>query len=152
MMHMGTRTSCPHMHHMMALSRASTLISGSIEQINSYVIWGKVAVILKTLGKSGATDANAKHSHYLPILSGIGRLLSENFTVPGWVWSPSYFSDDFFDGQIVDEDEDKRALELPSHAAPLNESCLWLCFSLQHLRSLGYSCISLGEIYGSEYV
>jgi hypothetical protein len=58
----------------------------------------------------------------------------------------------FLRWQVIDEDEDKRALELPSHAAPLTESCLGPCFSLQHLRSLGCSCTSVSEIYGSEYV
>jgi hypothetical protein len=55
----------------------------------------------------------------------------------------------FLRWQVV---EDKRALELPSHAAPPTESCLGPCFSLRHLRSLGCSCTSVSEIYGSEYV
>jgi hypothetical protein len=95
------RTSRPHTHLTIALLRAPTLVPGAIEQINGYVTWGKVAVILKTLGRSGAIDANAKHSSYLPIPRGIGRLLSENFIIPGWVWSPSYPSAHFFDGRLL---------------------------------------------------
>ena len=42
----------------------------------------------------------------------------------GLVWAQHYFPTDFFGEQVVDEDE--RNLELPSHAAPRAERCLWL--------------------------
>jgi hypothetical protein len=50
--------------------------------------------------------------------------------------------------------ERRREKMLPFRGltAPLTESCLGPCFSLQHLRSLGCSCTSLAEIYGSKYV
>jgi hypothetical protein len=57
-------------------------------------------------------------------MSGTGRQLPEDFIMRGLVWAQNYFPVDFFDGQIVDEDE--RNLELPSHAAPRAERCLWL--------------------------
>ena len=42
----------------------------------------------------------------------------------GLVWSPYYLPADFFKGQVVDEDE--RTLELPSHAGPRTERCLYI--------------------------
>ena len=42
----------------------------------------------------------------------------------GLIWAQYYFPADFFEGNLVDEDE--RSLELPSHAAPWAERCLWL--------------------------
>jgi hypothetical protein len=55
-------------------------------------------------------------------LSGAGRQLPEDFVTRGLVWSPYYLADDFFEGQVVDEDE--RTLELPSHASPRTERSL----------------------------
>jgi hypothetical protein len=42
----------------------------------------------------------------------------------GLSWARHYFPAAFFQGQVVDEDE--RTLDLPSHAAPRAERCLWL--------------------------
>lgn len=57
-------------------------------------------------------------------MSSTGRQLPEDFVMRGLVWAQHYFPADFFGGQVVDEDE--RNLELPSHAAPRAERCLWL--------------------------
>ena len=57
-------------------------------------------------------------------LSGTGRQLPEDFVMRGLIWAQHYFPPGFFEGQVVDEDE--RKLELPSHAGPRAERCLWL--------------------------
>jgi hypothetical protein len=42
----------------------------------------------------------------------------------GLIWAQSYFPGNFFNEQLVNEDE--RNLEPFSHAAPRAERCLWL--------------------------
>jgi len=65
-------------------------------------------------------------------MSGTGRQLPEDFVMRGLIWAQHYFPAEFFGGQIVDEDE--RNLELPSHAAPRAERCLWLGVQLASLN------------------
>jgi len=50
----------------------------------------------------------------------------------GQLWSQCYFPEDYFKEPLVDEEE--RALELPSMAAPRVERCLWLGY---HIAALG---------------
>jgi len=57
-------------------------------------------------------------------LNGSLWQLPEDFVMRGLIWAQSYFPSNLFNGQLVDED--KRHLELPSHAAPRAERCLWL--------------------------
>ena len=56
-------------------------------------------------------------------LSGTGRQLPEDFPMRGVMWAQYYFPPGFFEGLVVDEDE--RTLDLPLHAAPRTERCLW---------------------------
>jgi hypothetical protein len=54
-------------------------------------------------------------------MSGTGRQLPEGFIMRGLVWAQHCLPINFFGGQVVE-----RNLELPSHAVPRAERCLWL--------------------------
>ena len=55
-------------------------------------------------------------------MSGTGRQLPKDVVIRALIWAPSYFPGHFFNGQLVDED--KRQLELPSHARPQHHNRL----------------------------
>lgn len=145
--HIGDRSTFPYMYVVMAPLIASALVPGAIKRIKGHVPWEKVAVFLNTLGGLGVIDANSRDPYFLSILSSIGGLLPEDFTIRSLVWSSSDLLTDFFDGRIVDEDE--RTLKMPSHPIPRTERWLWLRCFLRHLHSLGGFHTSLGELYDS---
>jgi hypothetical protein len=92
--------------------------------------WEDIAIFLNTLGRSGVVEG----ADFPQQLSGTGRQLPEDFIMRGLLWAQHYFPAEFFSGQIVDEDE--RNLELPSHAAPRAERCLWLGVQLASISHI----------------
>jgi len=112
------------MHVYLACLISLAYVPGALEYMECHVPWERLAVFLNTLGRSGVVDSHVEGSDFPLSLSGTGRQLPEDFVMRGLVWSPNYLPADFFEGQVVDEDE--RTLELPSHAAPRTERCLYI--------------------------
>ena len=138
----GDRNILPFMHLTLAFLWSLSYVPGSLVYVENYVPWAKLVLSLNTLSRSGVVDAKVEAKEFPQQQSGTGRQLPEDFLMRGLVWAPYYFPSGFFEGQVVDEDE--RTLELPSHAAPRAERCLWLgvrlasvCLRIrQHIRSL----------------
>lgn len=120
----GDRNILPFMHITLAFIWSSSYIPGALVYLENYVPWEKLTLSLNTLSRSGVSDHRIEAKEFPQQQSGTGRQLPEDFLIRGLVWSSYYFPVDFFDGQVVDEDE--RTLEMPSHAAPRAERCLWL--------------------------
>ena len=120
----GDRNILPFMHVTLAFIWSSTYVPGALIYLEHYVPWAALVLSLNTLSRYGVSDHGIEAKEFPQQQSGTGRQLPEDFLMRGLVWSLYYFPSDFFDGQVVDEDE--RTLEMPSHAAPRAERCLWL--------------------------
>jgi len=121
---LGDKNTLPYVHMTLAFLWSLSFVPGALIWLEQYVPWSKLAGFLNALSRSGVVDARVESEEFPQPLSGTGRQLPEDFQLRGLVGSPYYFPGDFFQGHVVDEDE--RTLELPSHAAPRAERCLWL--------------------------
>ncbi|KIW76073.1 hypothetical protein Z517_10818 [Fonsecaea pedrosoi CBS 271.37] len=129
---LGDRNILPFLHLTLAFLWSLSYVPGALIYVEKYVPWNVLAVSLNSLSRSGVVDAHVESKEFPQQQSGTGRQLPEDFPMRGLVWAPYYFPSDFFEGQVVDEDE--RSLELPSHAAPRAERCLWLGVRLASLN------------------
>ena len=120
----GDRNAVPYMHLTLAFLWSMSFAPGALIYLESYVPWSKLVMFLNTLGRSSVSDSRVESAEFPDSVSGVGRQLPEDFPIRGLVWAPFYYPNDFFTTDVVDEDE--RTLELPSHAAPRTERCLWL--------------------------
>lgn len=124
----GDKNILPFAHVVLAFLNSLAYVPDALLFIEGQVPWESLVTFLNTLGRSGADECRFEGSTFPQPLSGTGRQLPEDFVMRGLVWAKHYFPRNFFEGQIVDEDE--RSLELPSHAAPRAERCLWLGIQL----------------------
>ena len=136
----GDRNILPYMHLTLAFLWSLSYVPGALIYLENYVPWAEIALALNTLSRSGVVDARVEAKDFPQQQSGTGRQLPEDFPIRGLVWAPYYFLPNFFEGQVVDEDE--RTLELPSHAAPRAERCLWLGVKLASVCLNILECIN----------
>ncbi|EXJ72388.1 uncharacterized protein A1O5_04892 [Cladophialophora psammophila CBS 110553] len=129
---LGDRNIVPFLHLTLAFLWSLSYVPGALIYVENFVPWELLVVALNSLSRSGVFDAHVESKEFPQQQSGTGRQLPEDFPIRGLVWAPYYFPSDFFEGQVVDEDE--RSLELPSHAAPRAERCLWLGVRLASLK------------------
>ena len=120
----GDKNILPYMHVILAYLFGLAFVPNALIYVEGHVPWENITIFLNTLGRSGVVEAHFEGADFPQQMSGTGRQLPEDFVMRGLLWAQNYFPVDFFGGQIVDEDE--RNLELPSHAAPRAERCLWL--------------------------
>jgi hypothetical protein len=120
----GDKNILPYMHVVLTYLFGPAFIPNTLIYVEGCVPWEDIVIFLNTLGRSGVVSARFEGTDFPQQVSGTGRQLPEDFIMRGLLWAQHYFPTEFFSGQIVDEDE--RNLELPSHAAPRAERCLWL--------------------------
>ena len=132
----GDRNTIPYLHVTLAFLWSLSFVPGALFYLESYVPWAKLVTFLNTLGRSGVYDAQVESAEFPQSRSGVGRQLPEDFPIRGLIWSYFYYPQDFFTGQVVDEDE--RALELPSHALMRAERCLWLGVRLASVSTVNH--------------
>ena len=134
----------PFVHVVLAFLNSLAFVHEALLFIEGQVPWEGIVTFFNTLGKSGAVESQFEGSAFPQSHRGTGRQLPEDFIMRGLVWAKHYFPCGFLEGQVVDEDE--RILELPSHAAPRAERCLWLGIQLAEVcclflvRSTSYGC------------
>ena len=134
---LGDKNILPFAHVVLAFLKSMTRVPSALLYVEAQVPWDSIVAFLNEVSRSGAVESRFEGFAFPQTLSGTGRQLPEDFIMRGLVWAKHYFPPEFFEGQIVDEDE--RTLELPSHAAPRAERCLWLGIqlaSVSHLYSL----------------
>ncbi len=130
----GDKNILPFAHVVLAFLNSLAFVPEALLFVEGQVPWESIVTFLNTLGRSGAVESRFEGSAFPQPLSGTGRQLPEDFIMRGLVWAKHYFPSGFFEGQVVDEDE--RTLELPSHAAPRAERCLWLGIQLASVSSI----------------
>ncbi len=124
----GDKNILPFAHLVLAYLNSLAYVPGALLHVEGQVPWESIVTFLNTLGRSGVVESRFEDLDFPQPLSGTGRQLPEDFTMRGLIWAKHYFPPGFFEGRVVDEDE--RTLELPSHAAPRAERCLWLGIQL----------------------
>jgi hypothetical protein len=124
----GDKNCLPFAHVILAFLYSLSFAPDVLLYVEAIFPWTSLALLLNTLGRSGTVEGRFEGSEFPILLSGIGRQLPEDFTMRGLAWAKYFYPPGFFEGQIVDEDE--RALEPPSMAAPRAERCLWLGIQL----------------------
>ena len=135
----------PFVHVVLAFLNSLAFVHEALLFIEGQVPW-KGSLRSLTLWESlGLLNHNLKallsHSHTAAL---VGSCRKTSLNMRGLVWAKHYFPSGFFEGQVVDEDA--RILELPSHAAPRAERCLWLGIQLAEVcclflvRSTSYGC------------
>jgi hypothetical protein len=120
----GDKNILPYMHVILAYLFELAFVPNALIYVEGCVPWENITIFVNTLGRSGLVEARFEGTEFPQQMSGTGRQLPEDFVMRGLIWAQHYFPADFFTGQVVDDDE--RPLELPSHAAPRTERCLWL--------------------------
>jgi hypothetical protein len=120
----GDKNILPYLHVVLAYLFGLAFVPNALTYVEGLIPWENITIFLNTLGRSGVVESRFEGTDFPQQMSGTGRQLPEDFVMRGLIWAQHYFPVDFFGGQIVDEDE--RNLELPSHAAPRAERCLWL--------------------------
>ncbi|KAI1612193.1 hypothetical protein EDD36DRAFT_420044 [Exophiala viscosa] len=129
----GDRNILPFMHFMLGFLWSLSYVPGALVYLEEYVPWAKLVKALNSISRSGVADATVESSNFPQQRSGLGLQLPEDFPMRGLKWSSGYvYPPDFFEREVVDEDE--RTLEIPSHAAPRAERCLWLGVRLASLK------------------
>jgi hypothetical protein len=139
--HIGDKNILPYMHLILGYLFGLAFIPNALLYVEGFVLWEAITIFLNTLGRSGVVESRFESEDFPQQLSGTGRQLPEDFVTRGLIWAQNYFPNQFSGGQIVDEDE--RNLELPSHAAPRAERCLWLGV---RLASVSYRQIRYGPV------
>ncbi|KIW21856.1 uncharacterized protein PV07_12723 [Cladophialophora immunda] len=129
---LGDRNILPFLHLTLAFLWSLSYVPGALIYVENHVPWSVLVLCLNSMSRSGVVDAHVESTEFPQQQSGTGRQLPEDFPIRGLVWAPYYFPSDFFEGDVVDEDE--RQLELPSHTAPRTERCLWLGARLASLN------------------
>jgi hypothetical protein len=119
----GDKNILPYVHVVLAYLFGLAFVPNALTYVEVQVPWEDITIFLNTLGRSGVVESRFEGTEFPQQLSGTGRQLPEDFVMRGLIWAQSYFPDNFFN-ELTDEDE--RHLELPSHAAPRAERCLWL--------------------------
>lgn len=128
----GDKNIVPCMHVQLAFLWSLAHVPGALQYIQEQVPFEGLVSFLNTLGRSGVDESRVVGDEFPQHLSGTGRQLPEDFSMRGAVWAQHYYPTTFFQGPVVDEDE--RTLDLPSHAAPRAERCLWLGYQLARLH------------------
>ncbi|KAK5188948.1 hypothetical protein LTR92_011063 [Exophiala xenobiotica] len=138
----GDRNILPFLHFTLAFLWSLSYVPGALVYLENYVPWAKLVLSLNSVNRSGVVDARVESKEFPQHQSGTGRQLPEDFLLRGLMHPDYVFPGDFFEGQIL-VDEDDRTLELPSHTAPRAERCLWLGVRLASLkRYITYDIVS----------
>jgi hypothetical protein len=124
----GDKNIVPYMHVQLAYLWSLAHVPGALQYVQAHIPFEGIVSFLNTLGRSGVDESRVIGDDFPQQLSGTGRQLPEDFPMRGLIWAQYYYPAAFFQGQVVDEDE--RTLDLPSHAAPRAERCLWLGYQL----------------------
>ena len=130
--HIGNRNVFPLVHVYLVFLLSIVNIEKAIKHIGNDVPWQELAKFLTPMAKPETMTPRVKSAKFPQPSTGIGRPLPEDFVMRGQLWSEFYFPETWFTDAAVDDEE--RALELPSMAAPRLERILWLGYQIAALN------------------
>lgn len=125
----GNRNIVPFMYMVLAYLLGLTWFPGASIYIERAIPWQQLVQFLNTIARSNNISFQVIQSDWFPrTFGGNGRQLPEEFMMRGLHVMPCFFPSDWFQVQLVDEDE--RCLENASHQGPRIERCLWAAVQL----------------------
>ena len=107
-------------------------VKKAMQHVEMDIPWTELASFLTALAKPEAMTPKIFKSNFPQPDQGNGRPLPEDFFMRGQVWIQHFFPNTWFESAGVDDEE--RALELPSMAAPRQERMLWLGYTIALVR------------------
>lgn len=123
----GNKNVYPTVHISMAFLWCLALNGrSSMEYIEAFVPWRKIAIFLNTMIRDDVDIQIFEGPHFPTVEER--KQLPEDFFIRGQIWSQHYFPPRFFEDSLI-EDEG-RFIELPSLNVSRMYRCLWLGMKL----------------------
>ena len=122
--YVGNRNVFPLVHVYLVFLLRIINIEKAMRILEMDIPWKKLADFLSPIAKPETMTPKVRNQSFPRPSEGVGRPLPEDFVMRGQLYSESYFPDTWFSDAAIDDEE--RALELPSMAAPRLERILWL--------------------------
>ncbi|ODM19129.1 hypothetical protein SI65_05746 [Aspergillus cristatus] len=118
----GNKNVFPAVHAYLAFIWCMTRNNNSIRHIELVVPWRKLTVFLNVMIWSNM-DFRVMERDEIPVAED-RKCFPEDFLFRGQVWSQQYFSADYFDGALAEDDG--RSIEVLSLTVARMYRCLWL--------------------------
>ncbi|BCR83540.1 uncharacterized protein ACHE_10942S [Aspergillus chevalieri] len=125
----GNKNVFPAVHAYLAFIWCMTRNNNSIRHIELVVPWRKLTVFLNAMIWSNI-DFRVMERDEIPIVED-RKCFPEDFLFRGQVWSQRYFSADYFEGALAEDDG--RSVEVLSLTVARMYRCLWLGVQLAKL-------------------
>ena len=120
----GDKNVFPLVHVSFVFLWSLVTVEKAMKYVERDVPWGEICSFLNSLAKPEAMTPRVWGDGFPKPSDGVGRPLPEDFVLRGQLYSQFYYTKDWFQEAMIDEEE--RALELPSMVAPRVERILWL--------------------------
>ncbi|BCR83056.1 uncharacterized protein ACHE_10458S [Aspergillus chevalieri] len=118
----GNKNVFPAVHAYLAFIWCMAQNNTNIMHIELVVPWRKLTIFLNTMICSD-TDSRVMERNEFPVAED-RKCFPEDFLLRGQVWSQRYFSADYFEGCLAEDDG--RSIEVPSLTVARMYRCLWL--------------------------
>lgn len=128
----GDRNVFPLIHVSFVFLWSLVIVEKAMRYVERDVPWGEICSFLNTLAKPETMTPRVWGDGFPKPSDGMGRPLPEDFVLRGQVYCQNHFPKDWFQEAMIDDEE--RALELPSMAAPRAERILWLGLRIASVR------------------
>lgn len=120
----GDKNVFPLIHVSFVFLWSLVIVEKAMKYVERDVPWGAICSFLNALAKPEVMTPRVWGDGFPKPSDGVGRPLPEDFVLRGQLYSQTYFPKNWFQEAMIDDEE--RALELPSMAAPRVERILWL--------------------------
>lgn len=120
----GDKNVFPLIHVSFVFLWSLVIVEKAMKYVERDVPWGDICSFLNTLARPEVMTPRVWGDGFPKPSDGVGRPLPEDFVLRGQLYSEIYFPGNWFQEAMIDDEE--RALELPSMAAPRVERILWL--------------------------
>ena len=131
----GDPNVLPHVHVSLVflyhLDASDPMIKSLVDQFPL----GAMAKLLNTLVRTYKTHSRIEQASFPVPEKGLGRPLTEDYTLRGLIWAVGYFPEEWFSNASVDDEE--RSLELASMADDRKERILWLAYRISTVSEVG---------------
>ncbi len=120
----GDKNVFPLVHVSFVFLWSLVIVEKAMKYVERDVPWGDICSFLNTLARPEVMTPRVWGEGFPKTSDGVDRPLPEDFALRGQLYSQNYFPGNWFQEAMIDDEE--RALELPSMAAPRLERILWL--------------------------
>ena len=129
----GDKNVFPLIHVSFVFLWNLVMVDKAMKYVERDVPWGEICSFLNSLAKPEAMTPRVWGDGFPKPSNGVGRPLPEDFVLRGQLYSQCYYTKDWFQEVMIDDEE--RTLELPSMVAPRVERILWLGIRIASVRT-----------------